>query len=277
MPEPSGNPPPRPIHLGIISMAPNLTETVYALGLGERVIAVGDYDDWPPEVNQLPRVGGYLDPDFEKITMLSPGMILLPGKHQQVSEYAALNHLPVLNVDMDSLKSIDEGIATLGEALGAQEAASGLRHKLQEEIAAVREATQGLARPQVLIITSRQSRDLNQLYTTGGDSFVSEYVALAGGDNIYGDSTQRYLEASKETVVVKAPDVILEFHAGAHLSETDRAALVADWDALPSLPAVKEQRIYLLTESHALRPGPRVVEMAWKVARLLHPEADLGT
>ena len=265
-----------PPNEGIISMAPNLTETVFALGCGDRVIAVGDYDDYPPEIAALPRAGGYLDPDLERITLLSPSLLIVPGRHQQLAEYAALNRLPVLNVDMDSLASIDAGIATLGEALGAEAAADALRARMREEAEALREAVAGLERPRVFIVTSRQPRDMTQLYTAGGDAFISEVVALAGGENLYAHAPQRYFEASKETVVMGAPEVILEFHAGSRLRDGDMVALQADWNLFPSLPAVRAGRVHIITDSHALRPGPRLIEVAWMLARLLHPEADLG-
>jgi iron complex transport system substrate-binding protein len=258
---------------GIVSMAPNLTETIFALGQGHRVIAVGDYDDYPPEIATLPRAGGYLDPDLEKITMLAPGLMILPGRHQQVTEYARLNRLQVLNVDMDSLQSIDAGIATLGEALGANDAARALRERMRADAEAVRAAVAGLPRPRVLIITWRQPRDMSQLYTAGGDAFISEIVDLAGGENLYAGEAQRYFEASKETIVVAAPEVVLEFHAGAHLRPEEIAALQAEWQVFASLPAVRTGRVHIITESHALRPGPRLIEIAWMLAGLLHPEA----
>lgn len=260
---------------GVISMAPNLTETVFALGQGESLIAVGDYDDYPPEVNKLPRVGGYLNPDLEKITLMKPELLLLPGQHQKVTEYAALNQLPISNINMDSLVTIDQGIQEIGNLLGAAHQARMLRDKLRNDTARLRSAMAPLPRPRVLVITSRQPRDLNQLYTAGGGTFVGEIVDIAGGENIYGETDQRYLEASKETLVMKAPEVILEFHCGAQLAEEDKAALIADWQAMPSLPAVKDQRIYIITDSHALRPGPRIIEVARILAGLLHPGAEV--
>ena len=98
---------------------------------------------------------------------------------------------------------------------------------------------------------------------------------MAGGENVYGDADQPYIEASKETIVVRAPDVVLEFHAGEKLSEEDKAALVADWDKFPALPAVKSGRVHIVTEDYALLPGPRVTQLARLLAGLLHPEAKL--
>lgn len=260
---------------GIISLAPNLTETIYALGGGDRVIAVGNYDDWPPEIAAKPRAGGYLDPDLEKITRLNPELLVVPGQHPKVTEFAKLRGLRVLNVHMDNIETIDAGIRTLGEALGEGPRAEALVAQLKGQRKAVQEAVAGLPRPKVLIITQRQAHDLNTLYTSGGTSFVSEMVTLAGGDNIFADSAQTYFEASKETIVVRAPDVILEFHCGEKLDDTAQAAYRADWQALSGLPAVQQGRIHLVLASHGLRPGPRVVEIARLIALMLHPGVDL--
>jgi len=264
-----------PARKGIITMAPHLTETVFALGQGDRVIAVGSFCDYPPEIADLPRVGGYIDPDLEKISLLNPELLIVPGKHQQVTDYAEMKKLPLLNVDMDSFESIGTGIETLGEALGCEEDAKVLRARVESELDAVRRAVKDRPRPSVLIITMRSDHNLNSLYTPSDESFVSELVVCGGGDNVYADADSRYLEASKETVVLKAPEVIIEFHAGENLDDAERAKFVADWQQLPSLPAVKNGRVYLITESHALRPGPRVAEIAGIIARKLHPEVDI--
>lgn len=267
--------PPAALPKGIISLAPNLTETIYALGSGDQVIAVGNFDDWPPEIAGKPRAGGYLDPDLEKITRLNPALLVVPGQHPKVSEFAKLRGLTLLNVHMDNIATIDAGIRTIGEALGASERAEAIIATLAAERGAVRDAVAAFPRPKVLIVTQRQAHDLNTLYSSGVTSFVSEMVALAGGDNIYADSDQPYFEASKETVVVRAPDVILEFHCGEKLDDAAQAAYIADWQALSGLPAVQQGRIHLVLEPHGLRPGPRVVEIARLIARMLHPGVDL--
>jgi len=262
---------------GIVTLAPHLTEAVFAMGQGERVVAVGSFCDYPPEIASLPKVGGYLDPDLEQITLLAPALLVVPGKHQQISEYARLRGMAVVHVHMDSLATIDAGVAKLGEVLGCPEAAAALQARIRQELAAVRETVEDRPRPKVLIITGRTGHTLSSLFTVNGASFVSEVVAAAGGDNIYHDEKETYFEASKETTVLAAPDVVLEFHAGESLSDADRAAYVADWEQLPSLPAVKNGRVYLILASHALRPGPRVAEIARLIAQMLHPELDIST
>ena len=258
---------------GIVVMGPHLTEVVFALGQGNRVVGVGNYSDYPPEIEGLTRVGGYIDPDLEQITLLNPEMILLAGAYPKVSEFAQARGLRAVNIDMDSLETIGQGIAEVGDLLDCADEAGALRAQFQEELARLRADTEGLPRPKVLIITGRSTHTLDTLQTAGAPSFLSDIVELAGGGNVYGDTGTRYFEASKETVVVRAPEVILEFHAGEELSDSDRIAFIRDWDALPSLPAVKNGRIYLITDSYAMRPGPRITGIARKIAHLLHPDA----
>lgn len=267
--------PQSPQRLGIITFAPQVTETVFALGAGERVVGVSSFCDYPPEVNALPRLGGVIDPDLEKITMLAPSLIIVQGKTEKVAALAEKNRIPVLQVNMDSLTGIFDGVGRIGKELGREEAAKALTAKIQTELDEIRTAVAGRVRPKVFIVTGRTGHDLNSLYTAGGTSFVSELVDIAGGDNIYQRSEIPYVEASKETLVVRAPDVVLEFHAGENLGLEEKAAFIADWAQLPSLPAQRNGRIYLITESYALRPGPRVALVARHIASVLHPEAPL--
>jgi len=256
---------------GIITIGPHLTEVVFALGQGEQIIAVDAFSDYPADAAALPKVGGYFDADLERITMLRPALLIVAGAPEKVIEYGRLHTMPVLDVHMDSLATIDAGIGQVGEALGCTESAEALRAEIQAGIAAVREAVAGRPRPRVLIITGRSQHALNPLFTVGGTSFVSEVVAVAGGDNIYHEATQAYFEASKEEVVMKAPEVILEFHAGEELSGKQQSQYIADWRRLPSLPAVSAGRVHVIVESHSLRPGPRVIGLAWQFAKLMHP------
>ena len=256
---------------GVITLAPHITETVFALGQGHRVVAVGSFDDYPPEIAALPKAGGYIDPDLEKISALNPELIIVQGRHPKITEYAKLKGVPLLSVPMDSLEGIDKGIGEIGRALGCEKEADELRARIRAELDEVRESVKGRPRPKVLIITMRHDHTLNTLYTAHGGSFVSELVGVAGGDNIYADAATTYPEASKETIVLKAPEVILEFHAGEKLDDAGRQRFVDDWRQLPSLPAVQNGRVYVITEPHAVRPGPRIGEIARLLAGLLHP------
>lgn len=258
---------------GIVSLGPNITETIFALGEGHRVVGVTTYCDYPPEALALPKVGAYFNTDLEKITLLAPQMIILQGNPPEVEQLAAKIGIQVVHTNMDSLASIDEGIATIGKALGCEAKATELRDRIKAELETVRTTGAGLARPKVLVINSRQEHTLNSLFTIGSKSFLSELIAIAGGDNVFADESSAYFEASKETIVVKAPDVIIEFHAGENLSPDEQTRYLNDWRQLSSLPAVKNSRVHLFMDSYGLRPGPRVMLIARDFARIIHPEA----
>ena len=263
------------VRKGLISTGPHVTETVFALGQGSRLIAVSDFCDYPPEATHLPRVGGYMDPNLEKIAALSPALLLIAGESPKITDFARQRAIPYLNVSMDSLASIDAGITSLAKAMGCEKEGDTLQAKIHAELEVVRTAVKGMPRPKVLIITTRQDHTLNNLYTTNRSSFVSELVDCAGGDNIYADAVTTYPEASKETIVVKAPEVIIEFHAGEKFDDVEHAKYIEDWKQLGSLPAVRDGRIYLILEGYAMRPGPRVGEIARLLAQHLHPDTVL--
>lgn len=260
-----------PTQHGVISFSPNITETVFALGQGDRIIAVSAYCDFPPEVDAIPDAGDYLSPNFEKIALLAPEMMLLAGEHDKVATFAEMNGILTVNAHMDNLATIESGVGIVAEALGVPEQGTALWQQIDSELQAVRDQVAGKPRPKVLVLTFRTDHDLNTLFTVGGDSFVSEMVEVAGGQNIFADSDTTYFEASKESVVVLAPDVVIEFHAGQSLTEDEIEAYRSDWAALDSLPAVRNGRIHLFTESYGLRPGPRVALIAEQFAAWIHP------
>lgn len=256
---------------GVITFGPNLTETVFALGQGDRIVGVTTFCDYPPEARAKRRVGGYLDPDLEAITALAPELIILPGKMEKLTELAAQNRFKVLNAHMDDLSTIHESIRAIGAALDCAPQAEALCKKIDRDLDAVRNAVKNEPRPRVLIINTRQGHDLNNLFTVGRLSFVSELTDIAGGDNIFNDTGKAYFEASKESVVARSPDVIVEFHAGELLSPEEQARYIADWNELDTVPAVRNKRVHLFLESYGLRPGPRVGLIAAQIAEMLHP------
>jgi len=258
---------------GVITFGPNLTETVFALGQGDRIVGVTDFCDYPPEARSKKKVGGYLDPDLETISALAPELIILPGKMEKLAALAEQNRFRVLNAHMDDLASIHESIRAIGAALGCAPSAEALCAKIDGDLAAVRSAVNGLPRPKVLLINTRQSHDLNNIFTVGRGSFVAELTDISGGDTVFNDTDKPYFEASKESVVARAPEVIIEFHAGENISIEEQARYVADWDELDTVPAVKNEHVYLFLESYGLRPGPRVGLIAARLAELLHPGA----
>ena len=259
---------------GIVSLAPHLTEFVFALGRGHRVVGVSNFDDYPPEVRGLPKVGHALSPDIERIAELAPSLILSSEENSALSLYAATEGVSVVYVPMDTLAAISEGIVALGKALGCPARAQSLQTRMAETAEQLRRAFKDQPRPRVLVVNQRRRRDLDAVRTFGGASFVSEIIELVGGWNVFADVDKAHLEVAKETIVAACPEVILECSCRG-LTQRQQDGYFSDWRACPDLPAIKSGRVFFIIESHALRPGPRVFDLARLVAGLLHPEVEL--
>ncbi|MCK4390158.1 MAG: ABC transporter substrate-binding protein [Desulfobacterales bacterium] len=261
----------------IVSMAPNITETIFALGCGDCVVAATDFCTYPAEARALPKVGGYFNPNLERLTALCPDLLILQGKHEKVDAFCRAKGIPVLHVAMDSISSIYRGIVDLGSALHRPERAEHLCTTIRHQLEAVQKEVAGYPRQKVFICLGRAPSGMTNLYTAGGPSFISEILQIAGGDNIFADVTQPYPEASKESLLKRAPEIIIEMRPGEDISDLRRRQIIAEWDILRGVPAVSNRRVYVLTEDLLLVPGPRVGVAARFLAKPLHPEIQDGS
>jgi len=256
----------------LISMAPNITETIFALGQGDRLVGVTNFCVFPSEAMRLPKVGGFYNPNLERLVALRPDLIALQGRHKKVTAFCRARNTAVLHVDMDSLSTIYDGITKLGDALGASERAEQLCTQIRSGLRQVRRHTKRMKKRRVFVSLSRTMGSMTNLYTVGGSSFVSQVVDVAGGRNIFADVTQPYPEVSKESLIKRAPEIILELYPGENMSDRRRRQILKEWNAFPTIPAVSHERIYVLTDDFLLVPGPRVVRAARRFAQAIHGE-----
>jgi len=257
----------------IISMSPNVTECIFAMGLGDRVVGVSDWTMYPPEARDKEVVGSASAPSVERIIALRPDLIIVLGQQEKVAELCEQKGYPLLRMRMDRLETIYSGLQVLGERLGAEEEASGLIDTVRWGLEGIERQVGARPKPRVFLSLSRQPGTLAGVQTVSGETLLSELVEVAGGRNIFDDLAIPYPEVSKEALLERAPEVILEIRPGEELTEARRRQLLADWQAMPGLPAVRSGRVEFLTESHLLVPGPRVVLAARRLALALHPEA----
>ena len=262
----------------IVSLAPSVTETLFALGLGGQVVGVTRYCKFPAEVSELPSVGGYFDPNYELMIALRPSLVvLLPGLDEHRQRLADLK-FATIEANQESVPEILKSIETLGATCGAAERAQELVAELrtrQEEIAG---KVVGLPRPGVLIVVDREmgAGRIRDLYIAGRGTFYDDLLTTAGGTNVYDGKLIQYPTLSLEGLLRVNPQVIIEIVPQLHERELTAAVIRKDWDLVPSLNAVQENRIHVLAESYAAVPGPRYVKLLEDMARVIHPEADWG-
>jgi iron complex transport system substrate-binding protein len=238
----------------IISLIPAVTEMVYAIGAGPQLVGVGSFDTYPSEVASLPRVGGLLDPDVERILALKPDLVIVYGTQNDLRlqlERAGINQFSYKH---GSLAGVMETIRALGIRLGRAEGADRVATDLENRLSAIRGKVSGRVRPKTLLVFGRDALALRGIFASGGIGFIHDMLTTAGGDNVFTD--------------VKA---IIEMRQSVKADEI--AAERAVWSTLSSLPAVRTARIYILTDSSLPVPGPRVAQATELIAKTLHPEA----
>jgi iron complex transport system substrate-binding protein len=260
----------------IVSLVPALTEMVFAIGAGDAIIAVSSYDEDPPQVKALPKVGALLDPDVERIIALTPDLVLLYGSQADLMTQLSRASIPYFEYRHGGLATVTSTIRALGQRTGHAQEAEALAAQVERRLSVVREATARLAKPRVLLVFGRERGSLRNIYASGGRGFLHDMLGAAGGINVFADIQAESVQASTELILARAPDVIIELRSTDIPAAQERTAEMSSWNTLASLPAVRTQRLYLLTGRFLVVPGPRVADATEEMARLLHPGAWLG-
>jgi iron complex transport system substrate-binding protein len=257
----------------IVSTSPSITETLFALGLGDRVVGVSTFCRFPLEVQKLPKVGTFLQPDAELIAGLRPDLVVIHEKANGIDRRLASLHIPFVVVDRGSTQSVFTSIRQIGAAAGVPDRATALVAAIERKLGALRAANRLTSRPRVLFIIGRRSGMLADLVGVGAGTYLNDLIEIGGGTNVLNISGQpEYPRISMETVLRFDPDVIVDtVDMGAQESaRVPPAAVERLWSAYPTLTAVKTKRVYAATIDALVVPGPRIVEAAEWVSELLH-------
>jgi iron complex transport system substrate-binding protein len=258
----------------IVSTSPSITETLFALGLGDRVVAVSRYCRYPAEAAQLPKIGSFLEPDAELIIRLRPDLVFVHPEYTGTERKLSTFPIPVITVDRGTtLAGVFSSIRTIANGAGVPERGKTLIGALEERLAAVRAAVAGRTPRKVLLIVGRRAGTLTDLVAVGPRSYLSDLVTIAGGVNVLGDARlPEYPRISMETVIRLAPDVIVD--AG-DMGDTpdDRRSRQARTEALwmqQPLVAASKGRVHAVISDAFVVPGPRVSDVAETFARWFH-------
>jgi iron complex transport system substrate-binding protein len=256
----------------VVSLVPATTEMLFAMGAGSRLAGVGSYDRFPPEVEQLPRVGGLIDPDVERILALKPDLVIVYDTQTDLKQQLERAKIPIFRYVHRDLADITQTMRALGDRVGLKAAADAAAGRIEQQLAEIGRRVAGRARPRTLLVFGREQGTLRHIDASGGYGFLHDVLELAGGANALADLQRQSVDVSTEMVLARAPDVIIELHYGASLRPDRVATEGAVWNALASIPAVKTKRVYLLSGDEFVVPGPRIVIAAERFARTLHPD-----
>jgi len=260
----------------LISLSPSITETIYALGLADRLVAVTDYCDYPPEAQSLPTVGGYTDPSLEAIITNQPDLVILLESQQQLRQQ--LNQLGIAthSIDNSTLLGIEAAIVSIAQLTGQQQQATALLDDIHQTIEQVQQKVTEQPPVKTLISIAHyvNSEKLDIVYIAGQQDFYNDLLQLAGGINAYNGNRIKVPSVSEEGIIRMNPDVIIDIFPEADDHHSDMNLVRQQWLKLDAVSAVQQQRVHIIERDYASIPGPRVFRLLPEIARLLHPELD---
>jgi iron complex transport system substrate-binding protein len=257
----------------IISLVPATTEMLFVMGAGDRLAGVSSYDQFPPEVARLPKVGGLLDPDVERLLSLKPDLVIVYDTQTDLKRQLERARVPMFGYVHRDLPDITQTMRALGERIGMKAAADAAAARIEQQLAATRARVAGRPRPKTLLVFGREAGSMRHIDASAGYGFLHDLLELAGGSDALADLKKQSVEMSTEMIISRAPEVVLELHYGDSLKPEQFDSERRVWNGLPSVPAVKNNRVFLLGGDEFVIPGPRIVIAADRFARTLHPEA----
>ncbi len=249
----------------IVSLAPSITEILFALGLNEEIAAVTKFCDYPDAVSAKPRIGGFVNPDTEKIISLKPDLIIgiRDGNRMDTVDRLSNFGFPVYLIDPKGFDGVITTIENIGDVVEREKESRRMIKKLCDQRENMITLTRSLSRPKVFF----QVGDV-PLITVGKGTLADDLIRLAGGKSISGNEAESYPSYSIETLLGKAPEIIIM----SSMPGKDPTHLLKRWQNWKSIPAVKMNAIHVIDSNLVDRPTPRITEGLEALVRIIHPE-----
>jgi iron complex transport system substrate-binding protein len=250
----------------IISLAPNITEILFSLGLDEEIVGVTIYCNFPEKTKSKVRIGSYISIDFERTVSLKPDLIIATGVGNTRDMVERLERLgfPTYVIFPKKFDDILKSIHHLGQVVDRKKEAMSIIQGMRKRKQVVFELTQGLPRPKVFLQIGEAP-----IITVGRGSFADDLIQIAGGENIAGHEKEMYPRFGIEEILRRSPEVVL---ISSMNPKGDYQRIVQEWARWKMLPAVKDGRIHLINSDLIDRPSPRIIDGLEEMARILHPE-----
>ncbi|OED41765.1 hypothetical protein ACH42_13100 [Endozoicomonas sp. (ex Bugula neritina AB1)] len=240
----------------IISLAPGSTELLFAAGAGKQVIATDQYSDYPPEVDSLPKVGGYPSINLEAIISYQPELVIIwtDGNSQQLVRHLEKLGINTFHINAQNFEGIDRVIRKLGRIAGTETAGNKAANEFTERLAALKNKYQQQSELSVFFEIWREP-----LMSVGGSQIITNAIEVCGGRSLYADIAQPTVKVGMEQLITDNPDVILSSDPRGHTPETQKEMLNY-WQKWGSISAVKQKQLYTIPSDYIARLTPRLLE-----------------
>jgi len=257
----------------IISIVPAVTEMLFAIGAGDQVVGVSSFAGYPDEVNSRPRVGALLDPNIERILSLSPDLVVLHESQTDAIEQMRRGGIEVFLYRHGNIADITDMIRQLGRRTGQTPKAITVAKQIEVTLQSIQTRVSNYQKPKILLVLGREPDTVRNVYASGGIGFLNDMIIAAGGINVFAHVESEAARPNAEGILAASPDVIIEIRAEGLLPDKTTPGNPRVWDALPAIPAVQKDRVYFLSGSDLVVPGPRVANATERLAKTLHPLA----
>ncbi len=250
----------------IISLAPNVTEILFSLGLDQEIVGVSIHCNFPQKAQSKVRVGSYISLDFEKIVSLNPDLIIATGAGNTKDMVDRLEGLgfPTYVIFPKNIEGVMRSVGHLSQLVGREKEGEAIVQEMKRRREKVVALTLSLPRPRVFLQIGEAP-----IVTVGKNSFADDLIRLAGGENVAGNEKEMYPRFGMEEILKRSPEVIL---ISSMNPMENYQKVLQEWSRWKTIPAVKNGRVYLIDSDLIDRPSPRIIEGLEEMARLLHPE-----
>jgi len=257
----------------IVSTTPSITELLYALGLGDRVVGVTRFCRYPPEAQQKPKIGDYINPNLEAIAALRPDLVIIQTNPVRLAEKLASVRLRSVEVNQENIEAIYNSIRVIGDATETAPRAAALIDSIRKGLEGIRTRAASLPRVRMMFVVGRSPNRLDGLIVAGRASYLNEVIDLAGGQNVFRDAVAAYPAVSLEQVIARRPEIIIDMGDMSDtvgVSEEHKRAVERLWTQSSAATAIKPRRVFAVASDIFVVPGPRVVDAARAFFDMLH-------
>jgi iron complex transport system substrate-binding protein len=253
----------------IVSTAPSITEIVFALGAGDRLVGVTTYCLYPEAAKTKPKIGGFSSPSLELIIAQRPDVVFLLKDRTALATQLKPAGIVTVELDNENLHDIYDSITTVAATLDLEQRGKDLIQTIERDIRPRAGLSQPTTRRRAVIIVGRTPGTITNLIVAGRNSYLHELLGLAGGVNVFGDTNAPYPSISFEALVSRDPDVIIDMGHSEMVTEKQKQAVVRVWQQWPLFRAVRNQSVFPISADYFVTPGPRIGEAVQALRKIL--------
>jgi len=253
----------------IVSVAPSITEILFALGAGDQVVGVTTYCNYPEAAKSKPKIGGYTTPSVEAILALRPDQVIMMRNRPDVAQKLRQTGIDVLELQPENLAGIYESIEAIAEKLSVPARGRSLVQSIETQL---REVTAKIGRgpkPTVLFVVGRTPGAVSDLIAVGRGSYLSELIGLAGAENVFADAAVPYPQVNMEEVIRRNPQVIIDMGHNEMITDAQKQAVKQLWKKYSFLRAVQRDAVFPISADYFVTPGPRVGQAVRDIRKMI--------